>query len=87
MGTQGYGHRTMSRICARPGCDRHAIATLSYNYANSEVFLEDLASEKHPMVHDLCDRHAETLRVPNGWTLTDTRTVASLQMFEQRRTA
>lgn len=77
----------MSRICARPGCDRHAIATLSYNYANSVVFLEDLAPESHPMVHDLCAHHAENLRVPKGWALNDTRTVASLQMFEQRRTA
>ncbi|HPB46196.1 MAG: DUF3499 domain-containing protein [Microthrixaceae bacterium] len=77
----------MSRTCARPGCDRHAVATLSYNYANSVVFLEDLAPQAHPMVHDLCGPHADTLRVPRGWTLQDSRRVTSLPMFEHRKTA
>lgn len=53
------------------------MATLSYAYADSAVVLEDLAPEAHPMVHDLCDRHADTLRVPLGWDLMDRREVAT----------
>jgi hypothetical protein len=63
----------VSRSCARPGCGRPAVATLSYRYAESVVWLEDLAPEDHPMVHDLCGQHADGVRVPNGWELRDER--------------
>lgn len=63
----------MTRTCARPGCARGAVATLSYAYADGVVTLEDLALEAHPMVHDLCDAHASGLRVPMGWELRDQR--------------
>jgi hypothetical protein len=63
-------------MCARPGCDRAAVATLSYAYAASTVWLEDLAAEPHPMVHDLCAIHADTVRVPRGWDLRDERSVS-----------
>ncbi|MGI9578861.1 MAG: DUF3499 family protein [Microthrixaceae bacterium] len=66
----------MSRSCARPGCGKGAVATLSYAYANSVVVLDDLAAESHPMVHDLCNMHAGSIRVPMGWTLQDTRAPA-----------
>lgn len=62
----------MSRICARPGCDRPAVATLSYSYADGVVWVSDLAPEAHPMVHDLCGDHAE-LSVPRGWERRDRR--------------
>jgi len=65
----------VSRLCAKPGCDRRATATLSYAYAESTVWLEDLAAEAHPMVHDLCDLHADTVRVPRGWELRDQRSL------------
>ena len=57
----------MSRNCARPGCNREAVATLSYSYADSIVWVTDLTNEDHPMVHDLCEGHADMLRVPRGW--------------------
>lgn len=63
----------MSRSCARPGCGRPAVATLSYAYADGVVWLEDLAAEAHPMVHDLCGAHADGVRVPRGWELRDER--------------
>ena len=34
----------VSRSCARPGCGRPAVATLSYAYADGTVWLEDLGS-------------------------------------------
>lgn len=63
----------VSRTCARPGCSATAVATLSYVYATGVVQMDDLAAEAHPMVHDLCDRHAGSLRVPLGWELVDLR--------------
>jgi hypothetical protein len=42
---------------------------MSYAYAESVVWIEDLAAEAHPMVHDLCRSHAATVRVPRGWEL------------------
>jgi hypothetical protein len=46
---------------------------LSYAYADGVVWLEDLADEAHPMVHDLCALHADSVRVPRGWELRDDR--------------
>ncbi|MBS1839106.1 MAG: DUF3499 family protein [Actinobacteria bacterium] len=63
----------MSRSCARPGCGRPAVATLSYAYADGVVWLEALTPEAHPMVHDLCALHADGVRVPMGWELRDQR--------------
>jgi len=64
----------MSRSCARPGCGQSAVATLSYAYSDSTVWLADLAPESHPMVHDLCGLHSSSVRVPRGWELRDERT-------------
>jgi len=63
----------MSRHCSRPGCADPAGATFEYNYATGTVYLVDLADESHPSTYDLCRRHAENLRVPNGWELRDQR--------------
>ncbi len=46
---------------------------MSYAYAKCAVLIEDLHVESHPMTHDLCKLHAESIRVPKGWTLTDDR--------------
>jgi hypothetical protein len=69
----------MSRTCARPGCSTPASATLTYDYAASTAWVEQIADEGHPMSYDLCERHAAGLRVPLGWALQDRRLrVASL---------
>ncbi len=68
----------MTRSCARPGCAQPAVATLSYDYRARSAWLERLATEPHPMMHDLCDAHADGLSVPRGWRLEDRRTVAPL---------
>lgn len=49
------------------------MATLAYRYADSVVWLDDLAGEDHPMTHDLCSMHAAGIRVPRGWRLEDGR--------------
>jgi hypothetical protein len=63
----------MTRSCARPGCGEPACATLGYDYANRTVELEPLADEAHPAYYDVCRRHADSLVVPRGWRLLDTR--------------
>ena len=63
----------MSRTCARPGCSRPAVATLSYDYSARAVWLEPLHLEPHPATHDLCAHHAGRLSPPNGWRLEDRR--------------
>ena len=73
----------VSRSCARPGCGRPAVATLSYAYADGVVWLEDLATEDHPMVHDLCEPHADGVRVPVGWELRDERRRATVSQHGQ----
>ena len=49
------------------------MATLSYAYSESVVWLDALAAEGHPMIHDLCSLHAGAVRVPRGWELRDRR--------------
>lgn len=49
------------------------MATLSYAYAESAVWLEELAVEAHPMTHDLCLLHSDAVKVPRGWDLNDVR--------------
>lgn len=63
----------MTRRCARPGCLAPAEATLSYNYRERTVWVDDLTPEPHPMLHDLCGDHAARLGVPLGWTRRDRR--------------
>lgn len=73
----------VSRSCARPGCGRPAVATLSYAYADGVAWLDGLAAEAHPMVHDLCGLHADNVRVPRGWDLRDRRPVSPQGTLER----
>ena len=67
----------MRRSCARPGCGEPATVTLSYDYKGATVWLESLASEGHPMTHDLCARHPARTNAPRGWQLVDHRLAAA----------
>jgi hypothetical protein len=60
------------RLCARPGCGEVATASLSFQYATSTVWLDDLGA-KEPSTIDLCARHADRLAAPKGWTGHDRR--------------
>ncbi|MEO0493101.1 MAG: DUF3499 family protein [Actinomycetota bacterium] len=63
----------MSRRCARPGCGQPADTTLSYAYAQRQVWLDDLHRVDSPANHDLCRRHADRTQPPKGWELRDRR--------------
>ncbi|MEA2829203.1 MAG: hypothetical protein QOG43_3642 [Actinomycetota bacterium] len=60
------------RLCARPGCGEAATASLTFQYATSTVWLDDLGV-KEPHSIDLCGRHADRLAAPKGWTGHDRR--------------
>lgn len=55
------------RQCSKPGCRGQAVATLTYDYANSTVVLGPIATSSEPHSFDFCEAHAEGLTVPRGW--------------------
>ena len=50
-----------------------AAHTVSELWNWSDYDLEGEGRLTHPMAYDLCGRHADTLKVPNGWALADRR--------------
>lgn len=49
------------------------MATLSFQYARSTAWLDELTPEREPHCYDLCDVHARRLTPPSGWRLEDRR--------------
>ncbi|CAN5260410.1 hypothetical protein BH20ACT8_BH20ACT8_16370 [soil metagenome] len=66
------------RTCHRTGCRWPAVASLSFRYGTSQVWLLDLSDERDPSLYDLCPHHADALTVPRGWQRVDERTVGSV---------
>jgi hypothetical protein len=56
-----------ARRCSRTACDRPAVTTLTYVYADQTAVLGPLATYAEPHAYDLCDKHAERLSAPRGW--------------------
>jgi hypothetical protein len=63
----------VNRLCTRTGCSDHASATLTYLYAESQVWIDPLSPEREPHSYDLCGRHAARLTAPMGWQVVDRR--------------
>jgi hypothetical protein len=63
----------MARHCTRQGCVHPATVSLSYQYARSLVWLDDLTPERDPHCYDLCETHASRITPPSGWHLEDRR--------------
>lgn len=55
------------RRCSRTACQRPAVATLTYVYADQTAVLGPLATFAEPHTYDLCGQHAERLTAPRGW--------------------
>lgn len=53
----------------RPGCPNRAVATLTYNYADSIAVVGPLSLEREPHSWDLCATHALRISTPRGWNL------------------
>ena len=57
----------IGRPCSKVACNNDAVRTLTYVYADSMAVLGPLSRSAEPHSYDLCTRHAETLKVPQGW--------------------
>lgn len=66
-----------TRQCSRQTCQREAIFTLTYAYAESTAVIGPLSVHREPHAYDLCDFHADRLTAPQGWDVVrlDTATV------------
>jgi hypothetical protein len=60
---------TSKRLCSRVTCQKPAVATLTYVYADSMAVLGPLSLKAEPHSYDLCADHADRLSVPNGWSV------------------
>lgn len=61
------GAVTPTRRCSRTACDRPAVTTLTYVYADQTAVVGPLATYAEPHSYDLCDVHGERLSAPRGW--------------------
>ena len=57
------------RRCSRTACNRTAVATLTYVYADSTAVLGPLATYAEPHCYDLCEVHGDRLTAPRGWEI------------------
>lgn len=63
----------MARHCSRSGCNHEAVATLSFQYARSTAWIDELTEVREPHCYDLCENHARRTTPPSGWRLEDRR--------------
>lgn len=61
------GAVTPTRRCSRTACDRPAVTTLTYVYADQTAVVGPLATHAEPHSYDLCEVHGERLSAPRGW--------------------
>jgi hypothetical protein len=66
---RGYSEPVSGRPCSKVACGSEAVATLTYDYADSLVVLGPLSGRHEPHSYDLCGRHAERLSIPQGWQI------------------
>jgi hypothetical protein len=62
------------RTCAKMRCDAEPVATVSLGYAEREVVVVDLLTERDRNLLDLCREHVDRMTPPVGWTVRDERT-------------
>lgn len=57
------------RQCSKTSCQTAAVATLTYNYADSTVVLGPMSRLAEPHTYDLCGKHARNMTAPKGWEM------------------
>ena len=63
------------RLCNRPACGTAAAASLTFQYVNRRVWLDNLYDDPDPAMIDLCAFHADRVSVPVGWSGEDRRSI------------
>jgi hypothetical protein len=57
------------RRCSRTACTAEAVATLTFDYADSLAGLGPLSYTRDPHSYDLGAPHAERTSAPRGWQI------------------
>ena len=73
----------MARICERPTCSQPADVTYGIDPYELVVTIEAYDDERSRRAGVLCRDHADSMVVPNGWTLDDRREIAP-RLFPSR---
>jgi hypothetical protein len=81
MGLSYLAGMDSSSRCARPGCGQPAAALLRYDYASATVWLDLVVDDPRATTFAMCSAHADTLRVPVGWTCEDRRDTETPRLF------
>lgn len=76
----------MARVCERPTCSQPADVTYGIDPYELVVTLEAFDDERSRRAGALCRDHADSMVVPNGWTLDDRREIAP-RLFQSRESA
>ena len=63
----------MDRLCERPGCSEPASVAYGMKAEDLVFWLDVLRDAYSPDCGVLCQRHADSMVVPRGWTLDDLR--------------
>ena len=66
----------MTLNCAR--CRAPGAALMTFSYDDQAVWLDDITDALGPYGYVLCADHADRMIPPQGWTLSDRRTVTRL---------
>lgn len=73
----------MARICERPTCSQPADVSYGIDPDGLVVTIEVYDDERSRLAGVLCRDHADSMMVPNGWTLDDRREIAP-RLFQTR---
>ncbi len=76
----------MARTCERPTCSQNADVTYGIDPYELVVTIEAFDDDRARRAGVLCRDHADSMVVPNGWTLDDRRESAP-RLFQTRESA
>jgi hypothetical protein len=54
-------------------CSAEPVATIALRYADRQILIGELRSERDPRLLDLCARHLAAMTPPVGWVVDDSR--------------
>lgn len=78
MNEQGATPSVAAMVLSCARCGSPAAAAMTFSYRDSAVWMDDLANGLEPHGYAMCADHADRMIPPQGWTLTDRRTVTRL---------
>jgi hypothetical protein len=74
----GHPSTVLAMVLSCVRCGSPSAALMTFLYSDAAVWLDDLVDDAGPFGYALCADHADRMIPPQGWTLTDRRTVTRL---------